>query len=237
LVTGGFYSKDLILFAAWTSEKGGSWLWIGGVAGALITGIYSFRMVFLTFFGEAKGPTGVSPGPLMTVPIVALALLSIIVGFLQTPHTLGGLELFSRLLDHVFPSLPVFDARFGTELALQVVAAAASVLGICIAYVFFLRSPHYARALRDHPVGAAAHRFLFEGWKFDWLYDRVFLRPYIWAATVNRADLMDQGYEAVARTVEAFHRALSLTENGKIRQYAMGVAIGAVAVIGIMVLS
>ncbi|MEW6137574.1 MAG: NADH-quinone oxidoreductase subunit L [Thermodesulfobacteriota bacterium] len=237
LVTGGFYSKDLILFAAWTSGKGGSWLWIGGVAGALITGVYSFRMVFLTFFGEAKGPIGVSPGLLMRVPIVALALLSIVVGFLQTPHTLGGVELFSRLLDHVFPSLPAFEAGFGIELALQVVAAAASILGIGIAYVFFLRSPHYAQALRDHPVGAAAHRLLLDGWKFDWLYDRVFLRPYTWVATVNRADLTDQGYEAVARTVEAFHRALSLTENGKIRQYAMGLAIGAVAVIGIMVLS
>src|SRR5205814_1532287 len=54
LVTAGFYSKDLILAEAWTSPQGSFWLWLGGLVGALLTAIYTFRLVFVTFFGEAK---------------------------------------------------------------------------------------------------------------------------------------------------------------------------------------
>ncbi len=58
LVTAGFYSKDLILFEAWSSTAGSPWLWAAGLVGALLTSIYTFRMVFLTFFGQAHQQVG-----------------------------------------------------------------------------------------------------------------------------------------------------------------------------------
>ena len=54
VVTAGFYSKDLILFEAWSSVLGGPWLWLAGLVGALLTSVYTFRMVFLTFFGDLQ---------------------------------------------------------------------------------------------------------------------------------------------------------------------------------------
>ena len=59
IVTAGFYSKDLILFEAWSSVLGGPWLWLAGLVGALLTSVYIFRMVFLAFFGDLqRRPTG-----------------------------------------------------------------------------------------------------------------------------------------------------------------------------------
>lgn len=237
LVTGGFYSKDLILLYAWTSDKSAWWLWAGGILGALITGVYSFRMLFLTFFGEKKRPITGLPGPIMWVPLVVLAVLSVAVGFLQTPHTLGGVELVSRLLSRDLPRPPVAEAGIGVELVLQIIAGAASLLGIGIAYFCFIRRPDCAEAVAEQRLGAVLHRFLFMGWGFDWLYDRVFVRPFLWISRVNRSDFIDFFYSAVARSAEASHRALSLTETGRVRHYATGIAIGAVVVIGIVVLA
>ena len=72
LVTAGFYSKDLILFAAWTSEQGSFWLWAAGIAGAFLTGLYAFRLVFLVFFGKAATPVDERPGAAITIPLVVL---------------------------------------------------------------------------------------------------------------------------------------------------------------------
>ena len=87
LVTAGFYSKDLILWDVWSSREGSPWLWAAGLAGALLTSLYSFRMVFLTFFGEAKTGVNGKTGIVMSVPIVILAVLSLTGGFVELPLT------------------------------------------------------------------------------------------------------------------------------------------------------
>ncbi|MGE5892516.1 MAG: NADH-quinone oxidoreductase subunit L, partial [bacterium] len=81
-VTAGFYSKDLILWQTWSSEAGGAWLWAAGLAGAFMTSLYTFRMVFLTFFGEQKKEVGRRPGIAIGIPLVVLAFLSIVGGFI-----------------------------------------------------------------------------------------------------------------------------------------------------------
>jgi NADH-quinone oxidoreductase subunit L len=65
----------------------------------------------------------------------------------------------------------------------------------------------------------------------------VLVRPFVWACRVNRSDFIDFFSGAVARAMEACHRALSLTQTGRVRHYATGIAIGAVVVIGIVVLT
>src|SRR6266542_852251 len=76
LVTAGFYSKGLIIWGARSAEKGSMSLWLLAVLGVLLTSIYTFRLIFLVFFGEAKTHVGKKPGPSMEVPCIILAALS-----------------------------------------------------------------------------------------------------------------------------------------------------------------
>ncbi len=74
LITAGFYSKDQILWFSWSSGMGSKWLWLAGIAGALITSLYTFRMIFLTFFGELKIEPKHKPGILMGIPLASSCL-------------------------------------------------------------------------------------------------------------------------------------------------------------------
>jgi NADH-quinone oxidoreductase subunit L len=236
LVTNGFYSKDLILWSAWSSPLGSPWLWAGGMLGAVLTALYSFRMVFLTFFGPRRiGSLSHEPGLLTAIPLVVLAVLSVVTGFIELPHSLGHVQWFSEFLS---TALPAAHVRLGTEhqeAALQVIAAVGCLGGLIIAYVLFLRNRRIVDALTAGPVVAAFHRFLSGGCGFDRLYDALFVRPYWWIATVNRNDGIDWLYRATALAVQALHLGLSLTQTGKVRDYATGIAIGAVVAIGIAV--
>src|SRR5262245_52795442 len=235
LVTAGFYSKDLILWEDWSSPQGGPWLWGAGLFGALLTSIYTFRMVFLTFFGEARHQISQKPGIFMKTPLVILAILSLVGGFLELPRPLGNRQLFSGFMQTVLPVMSVGHAGVRVELAFQVIAALVTLLGIYLAYLFFLSRPRLAQALTRSSLGAALHRFWFAGWGFDWLYDKLFVRPYVWIAQTNKNEFFDLIYDAIAWWTQAAYRALSGTETGQVRWYAMGIAIGAVAIIAIAV--
>jgi NADH-quinone oxidoreductase subunit L len=79
------------------------------------------------------------------------------------------------------------------------------------------------------------HRFWFVGWGFDWLYDKAFVRPYVWLAQANKDDVVDLVFDGIGRLAQVFHRALSLTQTGKMRWYATGIGIGAVIAIALAV--
>jgi len=104
----GFFSKDEILWQAWSSEHGAyQWLWLIGVVTALMTSFYMFRLMFLTFHGKPRMSHEVehhiheSPKS-MTGPLVILALCSIVAGLLGVPHSLGGSNRFEKFLHPVF---------------------------------------------------------------------------------------------------------------------------------------
>jgi NADH-quinone oxidoreductase subunit L len=237
LVTGGFYSKDQIIWNCWSAQRGSVWLWAGGLAGAIVTGIYAFRIVFLTFFGEAKSQVTRLPGTVIRIPLIALAFLSIAVGYLQTPKILGGINLFSDFITSALPAVKTIQTSMTLELTLEVAAAAASLFGIYLAYLFFLKRSGHSEAMAEEPGWHAVQRFFFVGWGFDWLYDRVFVRPFMWIAYLNRNDVIDFFFTCIALVTEAFHRVLSLSQTGKARQYAAAITIGAIVTIAIMVLS
>jgi NADH-quinone oxidoreductase subunit L len=235
LVTAGFYSKDLILWHAWSSPMGGKGLWAAGLLGAFITSVYAFRMVFVTFFGEAKIKISSQPGARIAIPLVILAILSIFGGFVELPETLGNLPLFSKFMQNVFPRESVEYAGAGTALMLQIIASAASIAGVIIAYVFFIGQPQYAESLSKTSVGSTLKRFWFSGWGFDRLYDILFVRPFIWLIQINRDDFIDLIYTGIAAINRILHAVLSATQTGNIRWYAMGIAAGAVVFLGIVV--
>jgi NADH-quinone oxidoreductase subunit L len=240
LLTAGFYSKDLILLRAFTSEAGSPWLWLAGLVGALITSIYTFRMVFVTFYGESRGHVEKRPGSLILIPLLILAALSIVGGFVETPATLGGVSLFSNFMASVLPTPEEAHATLQTELILQGVTAAVSLAGVAIAYVLYgRRTKDEGRSsslvVRPSSLSGALHRLWFAGWGFDWLYERLFVRPYVWLAQGNKEDNVDLIPLAIARLNAAFHRLLSHTQTGKVRNYALGIALGAVLTIAIVV--
>jgi NADH-quinone oxidoreductase subunit L len=122
-----------------------------------------------------------------------------------------------------------------TELALQIIAAVVSISGIYLAYLFFLRRRAMAEGLVRSTLGAALDRFWFGGWGFDWLYNKLFVNPYVWLARANKDDFIDSIYDRVAKLNEVLYRALSWTETGKVRWYMAGIAFGAIVAIAIAV--
>jgi len=102
----GFFSKDEILWQAWSSPHGSPVLWLVGALGAGLTAFYMFRLVFLAFWGECRADDHTkqhlheSPGT-MTVPLVILAGLAVVGGWIGWPAALGGSNAFERFLEPV----------------------------------------------------------------------------------------------------------------------------------------
>ena len=219
-ITAGFFSKDLIIWGALSAELGHPGLWIAGVVGALLTSLYTFRLIFRVFFGPLATPVTKRPGSAMTVPLLVLAFLSIVGGYLKQP-----------LLDFLHSVLPpTIEAHTGalTEIHSEAIAALVFLIGLYFAYLFHLKKRSLADVLVANPVGRTLHQWWFSGWGFDWIYDKAFVQPFIWAAEINKSDFVDAFYTGVARLTELFYRGLSQTETGRVRWYAMGMAAGSV---------
>ena len=232
-MTAGFYSKDAILAGAWASDAGGRWLWAAGIVGAVLTSLYTLRMVFLTFFGEVRTPFHLKIGPRFWIPLVVLAFLSIVAGFLDLPPTMGDRPWFSEFMHSSLPSAE--EPSTSAVLYLQLAASVASIAGIALAYYLFIRQPELVRRMVLNPIGAALHRFWFMGWGFDWLYDNLIVNTYARVARANRDDVFDLPVRAIAVMTQTGNVVLSGTQTGRLRWYATSVAFGAVVALGIVV--
>ncbi|MEX2231459.1 MAG: NADH-quinone oxidoreductase subunit L [Cyclobacteriaceae bacterium] len=230
-ITAGFYSKDQILWLAWAGEKGNIWFYLAALTGAFLTAIYTFRMVFLTFFGEEKTHVGHPAGSLITIPLIILAALSLFGGFIELPHTMGHVTLFS---DHLATVLPAVELRPGAESSewlMQGIAAVLCLLGIYVAYFFYMKRTD----LRAEIKGATyeLNRFWFSGWGFDALYDIVFVQPYVYLSRINKKDFFDKIYDGMVSGAEFFHGVFAKTQSGIMRWYIMGIVIGAVLILSL----
>lgn len=241
LITAGFYSKDLIIWDSWVSNMGGFWLWAGALCGAFLTSIYTFRMVFLTFYRDVTEYVRhlmpiQQPGIRMQIPLVVLAVLSVGAGFIELPHTMGHLTLFSNFLHTALPPLQSAHASWGMEFLFQLIAAAVSLGGIYFVWLLIMGPARYMESLSQLSFAPQVAALWQSGWGFDWVYDRLFVRPYLWLAEVNRNDFFDIFYRVLGVTTELTHFLLSLTQTGVVRRYAMGIAVGAALTVGWVVL-
>jgi NADH-quinone oxidoreductase subunit L len=225
LVTAGFYSKELILLEAWSAPNGGAWLWAVGLLGAFVTSIYTFRMVFITFFGEAQQRPGKRPGARIQIPLAILAILTVTGGFFGLPEFLHSTLAPPRQ----------GNESAASELVLETVAAMTSIAGVGVAYVLFLRYRGLVDKLMGTAAGSALQRYWFNGWGFDWLYDIFLVRPYVWAARANKNDIVEQVYQIITDAIRACYGALSATQTGQLRWYAKALAAGAVVIVTLMV--
>ncbi len=235
LVTAGVYSKDLILWAAWNSGLGSPWLWAAGLLGALLTSVYAFRMVFLTFYGKANSQITCKIGLQIKIPLIVLSVLSLIVGFINIPETLGDLHLFSAFIGTALP-MTIYTSHSTSEGTMQYISGVVALVGVFIAYIFFLYNPHYAKNFVGKPFGYALHCFFLGGWNFDRLYDTLFVRPFARATRINKRDAIDLIYHFIELLSIVLNHVLSGMQNGLIRRYALGLAVGAIVIIGMVVL-
>jgi NADH-quinone oxidoreductase subunit L len=234
LITAGFYSKDLILWQAWSSAQGSTALWVAGMVGVLLTSLYIYRLIFLVFYGEKKMEVSHRPSWQIKVPVVLLSVLSIIGGFVNIPATLGNVPAFTNLLHSALPDVIETHTAGLSEGLSEGIAAIAFALGLAIAYTLFLRRRGIVEAMASSGVGQALHQFWFADWGMDWLYDRIFVRPVMWAARVDKNDFIDSFYDGLARLSEFSWSALSATENGEVRWYAAGITAGTVVFVAIV---
>lgn len=221
LVTAGFYSKDQILWLTWSSDAGSKWLWIAGITGAFITSLYTFRMIFLTFYGKVKTEPSHKPGPLMSIPLVVLAFLSVAGGFIEWPENLLPFHFISGILAGVLPGTDIHN-HDTPEWVFQVIAGIITILGILLARRLFLKPSRFETAFHK----TAVNDFLYSGWAFDRLYDVLFVIPFSWLSAINKNDITDRFYTLLAGITRLFNSLMSLTQNGKLRWYAMGLTVG-----------
>jgi NADH-quinone oxidoreductase subunit L len=227
-VTAGFYSKDLIIWGTWAAAQGHPGFWIVGMFGALLTSLYTFRLIFRVFFGPIQTPVSKRPGYAMTVPLVILAVFSIVGGVVKEP--------LLAFLQFTLPTMVETNAAGMTESLSEVIAALALLSGLSVAYLFHLQMRSLAELVVANPAGRALHAWWSADWGFDWLYDRVFVQPFLWAARVNKDDFIDGFYTGIARLTEVLYRALQHTQTGVMRWYAAGIALGSVLFLALAVL-
>ena len=178
-LTAGFFSKDEILWQAFSSPHGSSNLWVLGVVGAGLTAFYMFRQFFLVFFGEcradshAKAHLHESP-KVMTIPLVLLAIGSIAAGWIGLPAFLGG-SRFAAWLEPVFGQHHEAHASATLEEILMVLSVAVAALGLYLAYLLY-----YSRRLAPERfsslAGGLLYRLSYNKYYIDELYHFFFVR-------------------------------------------------------------
>lgn len=230
LITAGFYSKDQILWYSFSSQSGSLLLWIAGIVGAFLTALYSFRMIFITFYGETKTEPAFKPGKLMTVPLIVLAVLSLIGGFVEMPATFGNIHLFSNLVDN---TLPVVAAKHNEhqEFLFQSLSAIIALTGIYLAWLFYFKKPDLGKSFSH----SRTNKFFETGWGFDKLYDILIVKPIVWLAETDKNDFFDWWSIGLSRLTVHTNRLISITQNGNLRWYLMSFVIGIALILTYMI--
>jgi NADH-quinone oxidoreductase subunit L len=234
-VSAGFYSKDAILWYALAGERGNAWFFAAALLGAFITSLYTFRMVFVTFFGPSKMEVGHPVGRTMTTPLLVLAALSVVGGFIELPHTMGHVQLFSSFLESVLPATSVAEGMDSIEWLIQLVSIVLSLAGIYIAYHFYIRKPILSDQLKAR-IPALYYLWL-KGWGFDILYDTLLVRPFVALSKWNKMDFVDRLYALIVDLTTILSRFFAAAQTGVLRWYLMSIVIGALLLLTLGLMS
>jgi NADH-quinone oxidoreductase subunit L len=256
----GFFSKDEILFRTFTSDNPlGKLLWFVGLVTAGMTAFYMFRLWFKTFFGESRFEEashdadhghadshahGVHESPaIMTIPLIILAILSVIGGWVGIPAALGGHNEIEHFLAPVFESGAPAEAATAVvshslELTLAAVSLLTAALGFLIAYVFYYKKPGTAAALAQK--APALYRLVENKFYVDEIYSAVIITPLLMFTRLILGGLIDSGLvngsgSLAAATTRGLSTVTRRIQSGNIRSYAGWLALGAAAVLVVMI--
>jgi NADH-quinone oxidoreductase subunit L len=223
----GFWSKDSILASALAAGTYGRTLFVVGLIGAFLTGLYTFRMLFIVFYGERSAyarehlhDTSHGEGPFsMTSTVAALAFLSVVGGWIQ----LAGIwHPLSDWLHVVAP--PKVEPSALQDWVTSVIAVSLGLGGIWLAWLI------YVKRTVAVPRVAWAQRTLEHKFYFDELYDLAFYRPAVWISrTLYRGverPLVSGSIAATATSVREVGRTTTVIQSGYLRSYALALMTG-----------
>ena len=245
----GFFSKDEILWQAFTNPLHGDLnllLWGFGALAALLTAFYMFRLLFMTFHGQCRITPGarehLHESPMVIVlPLVALALLSATGGFIGMPKLFGVANLFESFLAPVFIfSAEQMKAGHGIaehshtlEWGLMGMSIGIAAIGILIAFIMYIRDTTLpGRFTAAFPL---LHRFVYNKWYVDELYDFLIVNPcksfarFLWKGF--DVVVVDGLVNGTATLVMGASRGLKNIQTGYVHNYALSMAIGVVVIV------
>jgi NADH-quinone oxidoreductase subunit L len=255
----GFFSKDEILYR--TYAGGHTLLWVIGLFTSLLTAMYMFRVVFLTFHGD-RAPEPVAPEhpeeeepaahhshlhdapPAMALALIVLAIGAVFAGYAGFPAALGGSDRFGRYLEPSFtvahsqasPEQPDNgEAANGLEMGLMAVSSLAAIGGIGLAFFFFLARKSAARAMAERFSGL--HRLLLNKYYVDEVYDAAIVQPIRIVSEeglwkVVDVQVIDGTVNGVGESVAGGGELLRRLQTGSVRAYAASLFLGVVALLG-----
>jgi len=209
-LTSGFFSKDEILHQAWLT--GNHDLWLAGVFGAFLTAAYSFRLIFVTFFGTERFDVAQHPPHEAHtldhhIPLAILLVLSLIGGFIHLP------------LAAVLPHNPMPQVEHGSVLA-EHLPLLVSLAGIGVAWFLWGQHPQIPAALAQGRFTGRIGQLWKNAWGFDWVYDRLFVKPFVFLANINKNDVADSFIALIPATLRGANTVLARTQTGNLRWYA-----------------
>lgn len=232
----GFFSKDEILWKAYASPLGSKALWVVGVVGAACTAFYMTRLMALTFWGPSRVDKSVHPheSPLvMTIPLMVLAVLSLVGGWVGIPHLLGEWAHIPNLLEHWLhhsvADVPVHGshAEEWMTMGVSVTLAAASAFS---AYFLYVKKTDVVNRLAGNLK--QLHRLIYNKYFVDEIYFGAIVRPIVqisralWAFVDVR--IVDRTTYLLSDVVKGTGANIRLMVNGNVQQYALYIVFGIV---------
>ncbi len=248
----GFFSKDEILWKSFSSGQGSPWLWVMGVVTAALTAFYMFRVVYLTFHGiermsdEVKHHIHESPRS-MTVPLMILAGLAVVGGWIGMPELFGVKNYFADWLAPVMHTVGEHAAvnveaagggETGLETTLMFVTVILAVLAILAARHFYLRRTEAATSLREK--FNRIQTILVNKYYIDEIYGAVIVRPlvglsiFLWK--IFDVIIIDGTINGCAWIYARISDLLRYVQSGRVRNYATLFVAGVVILLGYLVL-
>ena len=237
----GYYSKDMILESAFAAHTGaGNYAFWLGLAAAVMTAFYSWRLLFMTFSGAPRASqevmSHVHESPMsMLIPLYFLAAGSILSGILFVHYFVGdGQEAFWGAAIFMAPGNDILEAAHHVPTWVKIAPIVAGIVGILVAWQFYIRR-------RDIPVNLAkvhneAYRFLLNKWYFDELYELALVRPAKWLGRLlwkgGDGRIIDGfGPDGIAALVLNLARRASALQSGYLYHYAFAMLIGVAALV------
>lgn len=238
----GFFSKDMVIESAWAAghegDMFGAFAFWAGIFAATLTAIYSWRLIFLTFFGQSRAPKSVqehvheSPR-VMTMPLILLsigAIFSGYVGAVLLGMVDGDLAFWhGSIVIRDFDGENVLDAAHHAPLWVKLAPIGVGLFGLLVAYLAYILWPRIAVKISQNFNGV--YRFLLNKWYIDELYDAVFVRPakslghWFWQK-IDMRTIDGFGPDGSVRLSQRIASRLSNFQTGYVYHYAFVIIIG-----------
>ena len=241
----GFFSKDEIL---WKAFSQGSYIyWILGWITAGLTAFYMFRLVSLTFEGKERWSHDKHPHEapkMMTVPLIILAVLSVIGGFVGIPHSLGGRNAVEQFLEPVFERANLIlagahSASLSAEYMLMILSVLVAIGGIYLARKLYLQKQELVSKMADSFGGI--YKLLCNKYYVDEVYEFTIVKPIktgsdklLWRVfDINIIDGIVNGSAKLMAFASSWMRRIQV---GLVQSYALAFVIGIIVILGILIL-